>query len=246
MENATQTFSRFPQFPKELRLRIWTLALPGPCTIEQVWNCSKLTWEFIRETPAVLQACSESRAEFVRSGDGPSASPRYQCIMDTIPFYFCYAIDTIYVRRQCLHSTSLCSTAAYHFSVNNFNVNLVSEQLRSLQMDWGLEPYWWLGSHHEGTALLRSFPRLETFQLVVMISKWTWDDGEKEIFMEIAKYRTAEKLRVEQIRDPTWNMPMIGFCYRKNKIDWTIRSVAKGLLHENHSETRWLYEWANE
>jgi hypothetical protein len=50
-------------------------------------------WEFVREIPAVLHACSESRAELLKT---------YRCIMDARPFYFSYELDTIYVGRHCL------------------------------------------------------------------------------------------------------------------------------------------------
>ena len=106
MENPTQTFLYFPRFPKELRLKIWALALPGPLTVEQVRNHSKMKWEFVREIPALLQACSESRTEFLRNG-GPGGSSVYRCIMDVRPFYFCYELDTIYVRPQCLFDLPL-------------------------------------------------------------------------------------------------------------------------------------------
>ena len=107
MENPTQTFLCFPRFPKELRLKIWALALPGPLTVEQVRNHSKMKWEFVREIPALLQACSESQTEFLRNGDGPGGSSVYRCIMDARPFYFCYELDTIYVRPQCLFDLPL-------------------------------------------------------------------------------------------------------------------------------------------
>jgi hypothetical protein len=54
-------------------------------------------WEFVREIPAVLQACSESRGELLKT---------YRCIMDARPFYLSYKLDTIYVRRHCLLALS--------------------------------------------------------------------------------------------------------------------------------------------
>ena len=102
MENTTPTFPQFPRFPKELRLRIWALALPGPCTIEQIWNQSRVQCEFVRDIPAVLQASSEARTEFLGAVDNRVAPFAYVRIMDVRPFYFCYALDTIYIPRQCL------------------------------------------------------------------------------------------------------------------------------------------------
>jgi hypothetical protein len=107
MENSTPTFPYFPLLPKELRLKIWGLALPGPCTIEQVWNQSKAQCEFVRGIPAVLHASSEARKEFLRTPDEPVASSAYRCIMDVRPFCFCYELDTIYVPRQCLFDLHL-------------------------------------------------------------------------------------------------------------------------------------------
>lgn len=229
MENTTPTFPEFPRFPKELRLRIWALALPGPCTIEQVWNYSKVKWEFVRKIPAVLQACSESRTEFLRNENVQGVSLVYQRIMDVRPFYICYDLDTIYARRQFRH----------------FELNLVSEHLRSLQMDWGMEPYWWRGTQ-QGPTFLRSFPRLEIFTLVVTISRWAWEDGEMETLMDIAKRHTAAQFQLEQSRHPDWRMPMTNFHCRKDKVDWSIRSIAKSLLPENRSDTQLLYDWASD
>jgi hypothetical protein len=113
-------------------------------------------------------------------------------------------------------------------------------------MDWGMEPYWWRGSQQEGATLLRSFPHLERFTLVVTISKLAWDDGEKEILMEIIKNHTAAEMQMEQSRYPEWQMPLIYFHCRKERRDWSIRSMAKSLLPENRSDTQLLYDWAVE
>ncbi|KAH8653960.1 hypothetical protein BGZ60DRAFT_533054 [Tricladium varicosporioides] len=229
MENSTPTFYRFSLLPKELRLKIWGLALPGPCTIEQVWNHSKVKWEFVRGIPAVLQASSEARTEFLRNADGLVRPSVYWCIMDVRPFCFCYELDTIYVRRQ------------FH----DIKFSLMCEQLCSLQMDWGMEPYWWRGSHQAGPTLLRSFPRLKTFALVVTISKRTWEDGETKTIMDIVKRHIAERFEIEQSQHPEWRMPIVNFHCRKDKVDWSIRSIAKSLLPENRSDTRLLYDWAS-
>jgi hypothetical protein len=80
------TFPSFRRLPKEIRLRIWFLALPAR-TIEEVWDNSNLQYEFIsipKKIPSVLQCCSEPR----------------QAVAAVQPFY-CSELDTIYVRRQC-------------------------------------------------------------------------------------------------------------------------------------------------
>jgi hypothetical protein len=110
-------------------------------------------------------------------------------------------------------------------------------------MDWGMEPYWWLGSQQEGPTLLRSFPHLERFTLVVTISKLAW---EKEILMEIVKNHTAAQMQMEQSRYPKWQMPVIYFHCGKESRDWSLRSIAKSLLPENRSDTRLLYDWGKE
>jgi hypothetical protein len=167
--------------------------------------------------------------------------------MDARPFYFSYELDTIYVRRHCLLALSASvGMAAYHDTAHDPKPSLLSENLRSLQMDWEMEPYWWRGSQQEGPALLRSFPYLERFTLVVTISKWAWDDGEKEILMEIVKNHTAAQMQMEQNRYPEWQMPVIYFHGRKERRDWSICSIAKSLLAEHHSDTRLLYDWAIE
>ena len=120
------------------------------------------------------------------------------------------------------------------------------ECLRSLQMDWGMEPYWWQGSHQAGPPLLRSFPRLETFTLVVTISKLAWEDGEKETLLDIVKRQIASQFLVEQTRHPEWRVPLLNFHCRKDSVYWNIRSISKSLLPENRSDTRMIYDWASE
>jgi hypothetical protein len=245
MENGTSTFPYFPLLPKELRLRIWALALPGPCTIEQVWNQSKAQCEFVRDIPAVLQASSEARIVFLRTSDKPVPSSSYRCIMDARPFYFCYELDTIYVPRQCLFDLYPGWLAAYNDTVQNFDLQIMREHLRSLHMDWGMEPYWWRGSHQAGPPLLRSCPRLETFTLVVTISKLAWEDGEKETLVDIVKRHIASQFSVEQSRHPEWRVPLTNFHCKKDNVDWSIRSISKSLLLEHCSDTRLLYDWAD-
>jgi hypothetical protein len=111
-------------------------------------------------------------------------------------------------------------------------------------MDWGMQPYWWRDSQQEGPTLLRSFPRLETFTLVV--TTWASADGGKETLLDIVMTHTAVQLEIEHSRHPEWRMPMIYFHSRRDKIDWGIRSIAKSLLPENCSDTQLLYDWAKE
>jgi hypothetical protein len=94
-------------------------------------------------------------------------------------------------------------------------------------MDWGLKPYWSGRSQQIGPAFIRSFPHLETFTLVVTISRWAWVDGEKEMLAVIVKKHTAAQFEIEQSRHPEWRMPMINFHCRKDSIDWSICSIAK-------------------
>ena len=118
--------------------------------------------------------------------------------------------------------------------------------LRSLQMDWGMEPYWWHGAQQEGPTLLRSFPRLEAFTLIVSISTWAWEDGEAETVMDIAKRHTMARFGIEKGLHPDWCMPVTSFHCRKEKVDWSIRSIARSLLPENRGDTQMLYDWASE
>ena len=97
MATSTETFLYFSRFPIELRLKIWTLALPGPRIIKPVWNHLRVKWEFNSEIPAVLQACSESRIELWKE-----SGLLHLYIKDIRPFYFRYKLDTIYLRHPSL------------------------------------------------------------------------------------------------------------------------------------------------
>lgn len=98
METSATTFLYFSLLPKELRLRIWFLALPVR-VIEQVWNNKKMRCEFVTEVPSILQSCHEPRAAFMRRADSDADTLVYRQCNDVRPFYFC-KLDTIYVRRQ--------------------------------------------------------------------------------------------------------------------------------------------------
>jgi hypothetical protein len=219
------TFSLFPQLSKELRLRIWSLARV-PHTVEQVWNNSKTQWEFIRDVPAILHVCSESRTEFIRKVDDPNYNALvYRLFEDVRPFYFCFNLDTIYIRRQCM-ITSLLRVWAKVFIVNDFDLSIMRQHLRALQMVWGLRPYWWTGSR-DGPALLRSFPRLEAFTLIVVIMKRPQQDPGKDMtrmelskcWMELAKSSVREQLGYEHNLHPEWHIPEVRYQFGGGSVD---------------------------
>ena len=55
--------------------------------------------------------------------------------MDVRPFYFYYKLDIIYVPRQYLFDLYLDWPAAYYNTVQDFDLRIIREHLRSLQMD---------------------------------------------------------------------------------------------------------------
>ena len=245
METFASTFSHFSRLPKELRLRIWYLALPVR-TIEQVWDNKKMHWEFATEVPSILQSCYEPRAAFIRSADSDANTLVYLKCIDVRPFYFC-KLDTIYVRRQCWLELPLDQVTTYRDLVHNVELKTLSDHLQSLQMDWDMEPYWWLGSQQQGATLLRSFPRLKIFTLMIRIPKSGQENGKQEtMLMGMVKRYTIAVVEIERSRYPEWRVPKIRFHWKKDKIDWAVHSVAESLLPENRSDTRHLYSWGNE
>jgi hypothetical protein len=119
-------FTPFPRLPKELRLRIWHLAHPGPCIVGQIWSSSRRDWIFARNIPSILHACVESRIEFVKGVNKPGNNPlTYQVFDDMRPFYFCYELDTLYIRRECENVSSYSLNCAgfniIQSIVSNFN-----------------------------------------------------------------------------------------------------------------------------
>jgi hypothetical protein len=109
-------------------------------------------------------------------------------------------------------------------------------------MDWGVEPYWWRGSQQVGPAFIRSFPRLETFTLVVIISRWAWQDGEKEMLVAIVKKHTAAQFEIEQSLHPEWRMPIINFHRRKDSIDRRKTAAILSIVSLSEPFTRMLNE----
>lgn len=131
--------------------------------------------------------------------------------------------------------------------MHSFELKILSDHLRALQMDWDMEPYWWPGRQQQGAALLRSFPRLEIFTLVVRIPKSAQQNSKEELMLiGTAKRHTTAVVEIERGRYPEWRAPAIRFHCKKDRIDWTIHSIAESLLPENRSDTRHLYSWSKE
>lgn len=110
-------------------------------------------------------------------------------------------------------------------------------------MNWEAQPYWWVGSQ-QGPALLRSFPRLETFTLVVVIPRFASEDDEEEL-METARRHTTAVMEAEQREFPNWRSPEIRFHKKKANIELG----GESLLPENSYNTGFvydLYDWAKE
>ncbi len=107
-------------------------------------------------------------------------------------------------------------------------------------MDWGAGPYWWRGSQQAGPAFIRSFPRLETFTLVVIISRWAWQDDEKEMLVAIVKKHTAAQFEIEQSLHPEWRVPIINFHCRKDSIEWRRTAAILRIVSLSEPFTRML------
>ena len=108
--------------------------------------------------------------------------------------------------------------------VHNFDIAVLVGCLRVLQMDWKTEPYWWHGSQQQGPTLLRQFPHLEIFTLVMRTLKTTHEDQDM-VDMEEAKRYTMRVIESEQARYPEWRVPMIKFYLKKDQIDWSAYSM---------------------
>ncbi|KAH7360582.1 hypothetical protein BKA65DRAFT_493539 [Rhexocercosporidium sp. MPI-PUGE-AT-0058] len=61
MASIISSFHHFPRLPPELRLRVWTLALPSPRIIELTWKSQARSLTSKSITPAILRTCHESR-----------------------------------------------------------------------------------------------------------------------------------------------------------------------------------------
>ncbi|KAH7418261.1 hypothetical protein BKA64DRAFT_194725 [Cadophora sp. MPI-SDFR-AT-0126] len=61
MDSISPSFHVFRQLPPELRLRVWSLALPPPRVIELTWMSQARSVTSKSITPAILHACQESR-----------------------------------------------------------------------------------------------------------------------------------------------------------------------------------------
>ena len=106
-----------------------------------------------------------------------------------------------------------------------------------------MEPYWWLGSQQKGPALLREFPNLEIFTLVIRTSR-TARKYQDMMDIEAAKKYTIRVIEIERGQYPEWRVPKINFNWKKDQVDWNMYSIAESLLPENQIETAPLYSWA--
>jgi hypothetical protein len=93
-----------------------------------------------------------------------------------------------------------------------------------------MPPYWWFGPQN-GPKLLRCFPRLQEFILVI-----------PEGFVEEIKERTLAELEAEKSRCPEWQMPMITF--REDNMEAFVQWLR--FLFPEHQRRHLLYEWARE
>jgi hypothetical protein len=89
-----------------------------------------------------------------------------------------------------------------------------------------MEPYWWPGSQQQGPTLLREFPHLEIFTLIIRTLTTTREDEDMAV-VETAKAYTKRVIEVEQGRYPVWRVPMIAFDWKKDQIDWNSYSIGE-------------------
>jgi hypothetical protein len=86
-------------------------------------------------------------------------------------------------------------------------------------MDWGMQPYWWLGSQQQGPTFLLQFPHLKIFTLMIRTSKTTHEDQDI-VVVETAKAYTLRVIEIERGLYPEWRVPMIEFDWKKDQRDW--------------------------
>lgn len=95
-------FPQFSSLPAELRLAIWENALPGAAVVPRVWNNDEQRFTLFRRTPAVLQACRESRHGLTRNKpthDRPGV--KYQLTSALDGAYINWTRDSIWISRGC-------------------------------------------------------------------------------------------------------------------------------------------------
>ncbi|KAK7438139.1 hypothetical protein CaCOL14_011897 [Colletotrichum acutatum] len=161
-EVKPRTFHLFKDLPPEIRTKIWRLAAPKPTVVERISNSTTLAYGLHRPVPALLQVCQESRAELLYDPQDPHGLRDEQFEMMHLSrghqaqgkgVYMNYRHDTLFIYRgpaQSIMPSALCFA-----------------NLRHLAMEWGLRPCWVQGHCHEGVRLLRQFPNLKTFTLLV-------------------------------------------------------------------------------
>jgi hypothetical protein len=87
-------------------------------------------------------------------------------------------------------------------------------------MDWGFELYWWSGSQ-SGPSLLRLFPCLQIFTLVIQVAAISENQESNLRIMETAKGHVEKLLEKEQVLYPKWHKPEIR--YTLGGVDWASR-----------------------
>ncbi|KAL2877210.1 hypothetical protein SGCOL_007606 [Colletotrichum sp. CLE4] len=156
------TFHLFKDLPTEIRLKVWRLAAPKPAVAERMPNNLTMSYGLQRPVPALLQVCQESRTEMLYDPENPRGlrddqyemmylSPGHRAQGKGV--YMNYRDDTLFMYRG--PSQSIMPSA--HCFAN----------LRHLAMEWGLRPCWVQSHCNEGVRLLRQFPSLKTFTLLV-------------------------------------------------------------------------------
>lgn len=106
-------FHSFRRFSPVLRLKIWKLSLPGPRFVEMRMSAIQQhqQYDFVTKendftysgsTPTLLHVCQESRKEALRYYT--LAFHNRKC---SIPVYFDFDIDTLYLRDPRAHSAQI-------------------------------------------------------------------------------------------------------------------------------------------
>jgi hypothetical protein len=105
--SSVTQFCPFNRLPTELRMKIWSFAVPEPAWIIQVPHTTKWAcFTYTRPVPAILQVCRESRDEYLDTGaielqalmrGRRKRHPVYKLCFAKVresPVYFSYEIDT--------------------------------------------------------------------------------------------------------------------------------------------------------
>jgi len=97
MDSISHSFHAFRQLPPELRLRVWTLALPPPRVIELTWMSQARSVTSKSPTPAILHACEESRYNTIQFYEQVNFGDCSQIILVD------FERDTIFFGPGCRH-----------------------------------------------------------------------------------------------------------------------------------------------